>query len=248
MRCRALVVMVAGVLACAPVSVAQPSMEWVSLFDGQAISHWRGFRMTGVPEGWRVEEGAITWTGQGAPADLVSREQYADFELEFDWRLPPGGNSGVMFRVTEALDRTYLSGPEYQLLDNARHADGKDPLTTAASNYAMHAPARDATRPVGEWNTGRLVVNGEHVEHWLNGEQVVEYTLHSPDWTQRMLASKFRDWPRYGREPRGHIALQEHGARVQFRNLRLRTLPGRSLARATVHQPASSRSRPVTQP
>ncbi len=201
---------------------AQPASDWVSLFDGKTITHWRGFKMATVPDGWRVVDGAITRVGDGA--DLVSREQYRNFEFEFEWKVPPGGNSGIMFRVTEDLERTYHSGPEYQILDNARHADGKNPLTSAGANYALHAPTKDATRPVGEWNQGRLVVNGNNVQHWLNGEKVVEYTLGTPEWAALVKGSKFNEWPRYGREPQGHIVIQDHGDRVQFRNLRVRSL------------------------
>ena len=215
--CAAILMVIGG-----GVSATQP--EWVSLFDGQTIAHWRGFKMATVPDSWRVEEGAITWT-KGAAVDLVSREQYTNFEFEFEWKVPPGGNSGVMFRVTEDLERTYHSGPEFQILHNAGHSDGKNPMTSAGSNHSLHAPTKDMTRPVGEWNQGRLVVDGTHVEHWLNGEKVVEYELFSPDWTKRLLASKFKDVPRYGREPKGHIVLQEHGSRTQYKGLRIKVLP-----------------------
>jgi len=214
--------LIVAVLATLSGQAAQP--QWVSLFDGQTIAHWRGYKMATVPDSWRVEDGAITWT-KGLAADLVSREQYTNFEFEFDWKVPPGGNSGVMFRVTEELDRTYHSGPEFQILHNAGHSDGKNPMTSAASNHSLHAPTKDMTRPVGEWNQGRLVVNGNHVEHWLNGEKVVDYDLHSPDWTKRLMASKFKDVPRYGREPKGHLVLQEHGSRIQYKNLRIKVLP-----------------------
>lgn len=217
-----LAVMVVGLLTSLSGQATQP--QWVSLFDGKTITHWRGFKMTTVPDSWMVEEGAITWT-KGAAVDLVSREQFTSFEFEFDWKVPPGGNSGIMFRVTEDLERTYHSGPEFQILDNARHSDGKNPMTSAAANHSLHAPIRDLCKPVGEWNQGRLIVNGNHVEHWLNGVKAVEYDLFSPDWTKRLLASKFRDMPRYGREPQGHIVLQEHGSRVQYKNLRIRKLP-----------------------
>ncbi len=203
---------------------AAPQPAWVSLFDGKTISQWRGFKMESVPDSWRVEDGAITWT-RGEAVDLVSREPYTNFEFEFDWKVPPGGNSGIMFRVSEVPERTYHSGPEFQILDNARHSDGKNPMTSAGANHSLHAPTRDMCKPVGEWNQGRLVVNGHHVEHWLNGERVVEYELHSPDWTRRLLASKFKDVPQYGREPRGHLVLQEHGSRVQYTNLRIKVLP-----------------------
>ncbi len=207
----------------APAAATEQADGWTSLFDGQTISHWRGFKQTGGSDGWAVVNAAITRVGAGT--DLVSREPYTNFEFAFEWQVPPAGNSGVMFRVTEDLDRTYHTGPEYQVLDNGGHADGRSPLTSAASNYALHAPTRDATRPVGEWNDGRLVANGHHVEHWLNGEKVVEYELGSPEWVALVLASKFNEWPSYGRRPRGHLVLQNHGDAVAFRNLRIRILP-----------------------
>lgn len=213
---------VLGLTALLSGVAAQPASDWVSLFDGKTIAHWRGFKMATVPDGWRVVDGAITRVGDGA--DLVSREQYRNFEFEFEWKVPPAGNSGIMFRVTEELERTYHSGPEYQILDNARHADGKNPLTSVGANYALHAPTKDASRPVGDWNQGRLIVNGNNVQHWLNGMKVVEYTLGTPEWAALVKGSKFNEWPRYGREPQGHIVIQDHGDRVQFRNLRVRRL------------------------
>jgi hypothetical protein len=206
-----------------PLAASTPGAEWIDLFDGESLTHWRGFRRDDAPEGWAVVDGAITRVGGGG--DLVSREQYANFEFAFEWRVPPGGNSGVMFRVTEDQPQTYHSGPEYQVLDNAGHRDGQDPLTSAASNYALHAPTRDATRPVGEWNEGRLVVDGARVEHWLNGERVIAYELFTPGWEALVAASKFNEWPAYGRAPRGHVVLQDHGDRVAFRHLRIRVLP-----------------------
>lgn len=199
-----------------------PQVEWVSLFDGKTISHWRGFKQTTVPEGWQVVDGTITRVGAGT--DLVSTEQYANFEFEFEWKLPPGGNSGVMFRVSEDLDATYHTGPEFQILDDAKHADGKNPLTSAGSNYALHARSKPMAKPVGEWNQGRLLVNGNHVEHWLNGVKVVEYELGSPAWAALVQASKFKEWPQYGTRKTGHLVLQDHGDRVQYRNLRVRRI------------------------
>ncbi len=196
--------------------------DWVSLFDGQTISEWRGFNQTEVPSGWTVVDEAMTRTGDGV--DLITRDQYASFEFAFEWKVPPGGNSGVMFHVTEGLPRTHHSGPEYQVLDNALHADGKNPLTSAGADYALHAPTRDASRPVGEWNEGRLLVNGSHVEHWLNGEKVVEYEWGTPEWTTLVAGSKFKEWPTFGQQATGHIALQDHGDRVAFRNLRIRVI------------------------
>ena len=195
---------------------------WELLFDGESLAAWRGYRRDGVPDGWQAVDGAMARVGRGG--DIITVEQFADFDLRFDWRVEEGGNSGVMFRVAEGDGPTWHTGPEFQILHNAGHRDGEAPITSAASNYAVHAPARDATRPVGEWNSARLVVRGARVEHWMNGEKLLEYELGSPDWHERMMASKFASIPRYGREPRGHIAIQDHGDPVAFRNVRIRRL------------------------
>lgn len=193
------------------------------LTDDAAI-HWRGYRQSELPTGWQVVEGALTRTGAGG--DIITREQYDNFELTLEWKISPGGNSGIFFHVVEdsTLGAVYLTGPEMQVLDNAGHADGKNPLTSAGSNFALHAPSRDVTRPVGEWNQVRLLVKGAHVEHWLNGVQVLSYELWSDEWKQRVQASKFRDMPRYGLARSGHIALQDHGDWVAFRNIRIRRI------------------------
>jgi hypothetical protein len=196
---------------------------WQVLFDGTSTSAWRGYRADSLPGGWQVVDGALTRVAQAG--DIVTTEQYRNFELELEWQISENGNSGVMFRVTEDLPETYHSGPEMQVLDDARHVDGQNPLTSSGSNYALHAPARSVVKPAGEWNAVRLLVNGNHVEHWLNGEKMVEYELGSPEWEALVKASKFVEWPRYGREPRGHIALQDHGDRVAYRNIRIRVLP-----------------------
>jgi hypothetical protein len=204
---------------------AERSAGWRLLFDGRTTAGWRGYRQQAVPPRWEVVDGVLTCAGGGG--DLVSVERFDHFELALDWRIAEGGNSGIMFRVGEDGKAPYFSGPEFQLLDNARHADGKNPVTAAGSNYALHAPARDVTRPVGAWNEVRLLVQGSHVEHWMNGEKIVEYELGSPEWAALVAGSKFKQWPEYGRLPSGHIVLQDHGDRVAFRNIRIRPLPAR---------------------
>ena len=180
---------------------------WELLFDGDSLAAWRGYRRDAVPGGWQAVDGAMARVGRGG--DIITVEQFADFDLRFDWKVEEGGNSGVMFRVAESDGPAWHTGPEFQILHNAGHRDGQAPITSAASNYAVHPPARDVTRPVGTWNTARLVVRGARVEHWMNGEQLLDYELGSPDWEERMMASKFASIPRYGREPRGHIAIQD---------------------------------------
>jgi hypothetical protein len=200
----------------------QRAAGWRLLFDGSTLAGWRSLDSDAPPPGWKAGGGVLVRESSGG--DLLTVAQFDDFELELEWRLEEGGNSGIMFRVTTEADETWLTGPEIQLLDNDRHPDGRNPLTAAGSNYALHAPVRDVTRPVGEWNEVRLLVRGAHVEHWLNGVKVVEYDLWSPDWEARVAASKFRAVTDYGRARRGHIAFQDHGDFVGFRNIRIRPL------------------------
>jgi hypothetical protein len=196
---------------------------WRLLFDGKTIQGWRGYRMDSVPSGWRVEDGALTRVAGGA--DLITREQFGDFELSLEWKVAPGGNSGIMYRVTEEYDYAYQSGPEFQVLDDAGHADGKSRLTAAGAAYGLYPAPAGVVKAAGEWNAARIVVRGAHVEHWLNGVKVVEYELGSPDWEARVQQSKFAQWPHYGRAALGYIALQDHGDWVAYRNIKLRVLP-----------------------
>jgi hypothetical protein len=193
---------------------------WKLLFDGKTIDHWRGFKEKGVPPGWQAMDGTIKQVADGP--DLVSLEEYGSFEFRFDWIVAPGANSGVMYHVSETGEQTYHTGPEYQVLDNARHDDGKNPLTSAASCHSLYAPPRDVSHPADQWNEGRIVIRGTHVEHWLNGERTVSYELGSADWKARVAASKFNEWKAFGTFARGRIALQQHGGGVAFRNLKIK--------------------------
>lgn len=203
-------------------AAAEQADGWQLLFDGATLKGWRGFKSAAPPSGWKAVDGALTRVDRGG--DLITVDQYGDFELRLEWKIARGGNSGIMFHVTDDAGQTYETGPEMQVLDNGGHADGRDPVTSAGSNYALHAPTRDVTRPIGEWNEVRLLVRGPHVEHWLNGVKLLEYELWSPDWEARVQASKFKTMPGYGRARRGHIALQDHGDRVSYRNIRIKTL------------------------
>jgi hypothetical protein len=199
------------------------SQVFTPLFDGKTTAGWRGFHMDTVPTGWQVIDGALTRVASGA--DLITRQQYYNFELRLEWNISTGGNSGIMYRVTEDGEHTYETGPEMQVLDDSLHPDGKNRLTSAGSCYGMYPSPAGIVRPPGQWNEVRIIVYGNHVEHWLNGTKVVEYELGSPDWETRLNASKFKQWPGYGRSTRGYIALQDHGDRVAYRNIRIRVLP-----------------------
>lgn len=195
---------------------------WRLLFDGETTDGWRGFRQETMPDGWQVVDGALTRVAQAG--DIITVEEFGDFELEMEWKVEPGGNSGIFFRVTEDAGATYETGPEMQVLDDAGHADGQSRLTAAGSNYGLHAAPEGVVKPAGEWNQVRLLVDGAHVEHWLNGQKVVEYELWTPEWEERVADSKFAQWPGYGRAERGHIALQDHGDPVAFRNIKIRPI------------------------
>jgi hypothetical protein len=198
---------------------------WRLLFDGQTTAGWRGYQKQEMPAGWQVVDGALTRVGEAG--DIISVDQFADFELALEWKLSPGGNSGIFYRVTEEGEYGYYSGPEMQVLDDAAHPDGRSRLTSAGSAYGLYAPPAGVVRPAGEWNQVRIIVKGPHVEHWLNGQQVVSYELMSPEWEAKVKATKFAEWPQYGRAPRGHIALQDHGDWVAYRNIRIREIGGR---------------------
>ena len=224
-------VLVAAVVgSIAPLPAQAPAMNtltpaeqkegWRLLFDGTSLKYWRAFKQNAPSANWAVIDGAIERV-RGGP-DLISVEQFTDFDFRFEWLVTPGANSGIMYNVTEEGAATYDTGPEYQILDNARHADGKNPLTSAGASYALYAPAKDVTRPVGSWNEGRIVIQKGHVEHWLNGEKTADFQLGSPDWDKRVAASKFGIVPTFGKARRGHLAIQEHGARVAFRNLKIK--------------------------
>ena len=205
----------------------EQAQGWKLLFDGKTLAGWRGFKSQDVPAGWQVVDGVLTRVEDTSKkaGDIITKEQYKDFELALEWRIPKGGNSGIFFHVAEeGGDQAYFTGPEFQILDNANHKDGAVPEKSAGSNYAMHAPVHDMTKPVGEWNAVRLVVRGPHVEQWVNGMKVVEYELWSADWEAKYKASKFKDMPKYGREKTGYIALQDHGNKVEFRNIKVRVL------------------------
>src|SRR5262249_39279409 len=136
---------------------------WKPLFEGSTTAAWRGYKSPDVPAGWTVKDGVVT--KEGHSGDLVTKDQYGGFELEVDWKLAPGGNSGVFYRGTEEYVHIYWSAPEYQLLDDAAHNDGKNRLTAAGSAYALYPPPAGVVKPAGEWNTAKVVVKGDHVEH-----------------------------------------------------------------------------------
>ena len=203
--------------------VPQSQKPWRLLFDGKSIDAWRGYRSEKVPAGWRIVEGTLAKDTQ--TGDIMSREEFGDFELELEWKIGEAGNSGIFYRATEEYDRVYWSAPEYQLLDDIKAADNKSRLTCAGALYALYPSPPGHLKPVGEWNTTRIIAKGAHVEHWLNGVKLLESELWSPDWESKVAASKFATWPNFGRAKRGHIAMQgDHEGALAFRRIRIREI------------------------
>lgn len=194
------------------------------LFDGVSFSGWRGYRRETVPSTWVVQDGAMVVVPGSGGGDIITTEEFQDFELRLQWKISPRGNSGIFFRVSEKGRFVWETGPEMQILDDEGYGASLDPKTAAGADYALYAPLRRVTRAVGKWNDVRIIVKGSHVEYWLNGHKVVEYELGSEDWLNRVKASKFANLPDFGRVSKGHIALQDHGFPVWFRNIRIRPL------------------------
>ena len=204
---------------------------WRLLFDGKTTSGWRGFKKADFPtDKWAARDGCLekTATGTGdshGGGDIVTLDTFSDFDLRFEWRIAPGGNSGVKYFVTEGRD-----GPiahEYQVLDDGRHPDARiGPHRQTAALYDVLPPARDKPlRPVGEWNQSRILVKGSHVEHWLNGRRVLEYELGSPELKAAIARSKFKGVAGFGTRIKGHILLQDHGDEVCYRSVKILSPP-----------------------
>ncbi|HAL55756.1 MAG TPA: DUF1080 domain-containing protein [Bacteroidetes bacterium] len=208
---------------------------WRLLFDGKTMSGWRGAYMDSLPnKGWEVRDGLliVKESGGGEAAfggDIVTIDEYGNFELTLDFRLTDGANSGIKYFVTEQQPRTPGSakGLEYQLLDDAKHPDAKLGINgnrTLASLYDLIPAENTKANPIGEWNHARIVVKGKHVEHWLNGEMVLQYERGGRTFLAHKAESKFKDLPGFGEYEQGHILLQDHGNRVFFRNIKIRVL------------------------
>jgi hypothetical protein len=186
---------------------------------------WRGFRREEFPrESWAIEGRVLRARGAGERVDLVTRRRFRDFDLSFDWRLPPGGNSGVLYRVSEEAEESWHSGPEMQLLDDLAHPEGRERLTSCGALYGLLAPRRIALPATEAFFKARLRVQGTRAEHWLSQHLVLAYDLDDPALKERIAGSKFAAYPRFAAEPEGHIVLQHHGTDAWFRNLHLEVL------------------------
>jgi hypothetical protein len=207
---------------------------WALLFDGRSTEGWRGFKTDTLPEGWIVEEGNLKAMGKGSDqgGDIITEKQYEDFELYLEWAIAQGGNSGIFFHVIEGdYPTVYATGPEYQLIDDEGFPENLLEWQKTGANYAMHDPGPKKLKPVGEFNSSRIIVKNPNVKHYLNDDLVVEYDIWSADWMERVRNGKWNEFPVYGLARSGHIGLQDHGSEVMFRNIKIRDLtePGKTL-------------------
>ena len=197
--------------------------DWTVLFDGEKVTGLRGYKQVGFPNSWEIVDGTLK-TIPGYGVDLISVDIYNNFELELEWKVPEGGNSGIFYFATEEGDYIWQSAPEMQVLDDKKHSDGKNTLTSAGALYAMIAPPKSVVNPVGEFNQVRIKVKDNHVEHWLNGTKVVEYEYQSDAMWDLVAKSKFNTMPLFAKASEGHIGIQGDHGEIWYRNIRIRKL------------------------
>ena len=198
---------------------------WILLFDGTTMNGWRSYKNK-ESEGWDVKNGELYCKEEGVKkrVDLITNNKYENYELLIDWKIAPKKNSGIIYMVTEENNASYESGPEYQLIDDLGYPSKLSDKQLSGANYDMHAPTAKVAKPAGEFNQTKIVINKGHVEHWLNGTKVVDYQLWTPEWEQVKANSKWKDVKAYGMSKSGHIALQDHGGGVAFKNIKLKPL------------------------
>jgi len=207
--------------------------EWKELFNGKDLTGWKAFNKDSISDQWKAEDGAISFTPSAGERpgteNLISEQKFENFELSLEWKISEAGNSGIMWAVQESekYNEPYLTGPEIQVLDNERHPDAKNGLNrTAGALYDMVSPSEDVTKPAGEWN--KEVIHIDHQENigWvkINGVKVTEFPVHGDEWKKMVNKSKFKDWEGFGASKKGHIALQDHGDPVWFRNIKIKEL------------------------
>ncbi|NCD69556.1 3-keto-disaccharide hydrolase [Mucilaginibacter agri] len=208
-------------------SKKEQQQGWHLLFDGKTTTGWHTYLKPEASAAWKVSDGALTLDpkaeGQG---DLVTDKEYENYELSVDWKISPEGNSGIIFGVHEdpALSQTYLSGIEMQVLDNEKAEDNKKANHLAGSLYDMKAPAVASAKPAGEWNTAKISKKDGHLIFWLNGKEVINVQMGSPEWKELINNSKFKTWKDFAAYPKGKIALQDHNHEVAFRNIKIREI------------------------
>ena len=193
---------------------------WKLLFDGKSFEGWRNYKEKGVRDGWSIENGLMKHTKGGK--DLMTVEQYEDFELRLEWKVSEGGNSGIFLGVREIKDKISRSGIEMQIIDNDKHPDAQNEKNVSGACYALYKPPAEAARKAGEWNQVHIVKKGSHYQFYQNGVKTADFDLESTEFINLIAKAKFKDWPHFARYRKGHIGLQDHGDVVYFRNIKLK--------------------------
>ncbi len=213
-------------------SAAEKKAGWKLLFDGKTIDAWRGYQQTEMPPEWMVVDGTITKAK--TTNDIVTKEQFGDFELSIDWKIALRGNSGIFYRATEKETKVYWSAPEYQLAEDSLTPDSRNIMTSVAAVYGFYPSKRGVVKPAGEWNTTRIVAKGAHVEHWLNGQLIAQYEQGSPEWNLKLHGDpsdstkkplKFAPYKDFALARTGYIAIQgDHNGTLSLKNIKIRVL------------------------
>lgn len=252
MRKIILSIAILSIWSCAE-SPKNKSSEWINLFDGSSLEGWRAYNGDQMPPGWKIVDGILTFTTaqileqdydyKGSRDIIYGAEEFDNFELYVEWKIPPGGNSGIFYHVKEDYQGPSLVSPEYQLIDDENYAKIHD-LTSyntqfgvlnpsdlqdwqkTAADYAMYTPdpAIKSLNPAGEWNSTKIVFTPEKVEHWLNGRKVLSFVPWSEDWYERRNSGKWNNAPDYGKYKTGYIGFQDHGSNLSFRNIKIKKL------------------------
>jgi hypothetical protein len=212
-------------------STPKAEHPWIKLFDGKSLKGWHGYNKGSAPvKNWQVENGALVCLGaakDAAGGDITTDKKYADFELTWDWKVDKGSNSGVMYHLQEGskYHSPYETGPEYQVIDDIGFPEKLEKWQQAGADYGMHTANDDKKlMPVGQWNHSKIIFNKGHVEHWLNGKKIVEFTAWDAEWTKKRAEGKWKDYPDYAKAKTGEIALQDHGNKAYFKNIMIREL------------------------
>lgn len=203
---------------------------WTTLFDGKSLQGWHGYNRSGEVKNWVVEDGALVCLGatQGLQrGDLATDQQFENFELAWEWKIDKGSNTGVFYHVIESpqYKKASETGPEYQIIDDVHYPAKLEEWQKTGADYAMNLPNdKKKLKPVGEWNTSKIVYNKGKVEHWLNGEKIVSFQAGTTEWNYQKTEGKYKDYPGYATATKGPIALQDYGNKAYFRNIRIKEL------------------------
>ena len=223
----------ASLIACGgepdnTLTVGEQNDGWKLLFDGTSLTGWRGFNNKPIPA-WSVENGQIVCGGSendkgDMRPDLTTNGQYENFELSVDWKISAQSNSGIIYLAAEGFSAPWMTGPEYQIIDDNNFPEKLENWQKTGANYAMYPPTALASKPAGEWNKTRIKLQDGKVEHWLNGVKVVDCTMWTPEWQREKETGKWKEYPDYGLSHKGHICLQDHGSKVCFKNIKIKEL------------------------